>query len=164
MERWDASPSVNQVIDSKGPLKGKGAGGLAQWRKEVEDRLQSVYADMVQLSAESSSIAGRQWSLRVYALRNGKQLRWRMRNSAHATWPRVQALLCGLPPGLAQWYVQAQALAQILNHREQALRYEFKTVMRLIEHGKDRAPLAYTATVGRGAGGGRPARRAPTKG
>ena len=94
----------------------------------------------------------------VYGQRSGRQLRWRMTNSAHATWKRVEPMLEKLPMGLAQWYQQAQEVAQILNHREQVLRYELKTVERLMSAGGTRAPRDYRMSVGRGVGGGRPRR------
>lgn len=154
----DDKVTVKQVIDLKGPLKGKG-GSLAQWRADTEARLAEVYAEMAQLSAESKSIEGRRFGLNVYTLRIARQLRWRMTNSTHATWTKIEPLLPSLSPGLAQWYRQAQEVAQILNHREQVLRYELKTVERLISVGA-RVPLAYRGSVGRGIGGGRPREKA----
>lgn len=148
---------VNQVIDLKGPLKGKG-GSLAQWQSDVKDRLEQVYQEMELLAAEAKSVEGRRFGLYVYGLRNGRQLRWRMTNSAHATWQRVEPLLAKVPDGLAQWYRQAQVVAQILNHREQVLRYELKTVERLSSAGGMRVPRDYRMSVGRGVGGGRPRR------
>ena len=58
----DDKVTVKQVIDLKGPLKGKG-GSLAQWRADTEARLAEVYAEMAQLSAESKSIEGRRFGL-----------------------------------------------------------------------------------------------------
>jgi hypothetical protein len=146
---------VKHVVDPKGPLKGKGE-SLAQWRADAHERLQQVYAAMHQLAAESRSIAGRAFGLNVYTLRSGRQLRWRMTSGSHATWERIEPLLDAQPAGLARWYRQAQEQALILNHREQVLRYEVKTVDRLIALGAPRAARAYRSTVGRGAGGGRP--------
>jgi hypothetical protein len=143
----------NQVTDYKGPLKGKGV-TLAQWRLDVTDRLAVIYQEMAQLADESASIQGRRFGLRVYKLRDALQLRWRMTNSAHATWARIEPLLAVVPEGLAQWYRQAESLAQVLNHREQALRYELKTVQRLETIGP-RIPRTYGASIGRGMGGGR---------
>ena len=163
MTTTDVQDVVNQVIDLKGPLKGKG-GSLAQWRSDTECRLGEVYKAMAQLSEESKTIEGRQFGLHVYSLRDARQLRWRMTNSKHATWAKVQVLLDQMAPGLAQWYRQAEEVAQVLNHREQVLRYELKTVERLITVG-DRRPISYVATVGRGAGGGKPShgQRSKTK-
>jgi hypothetical protein len=159
----DIKNTVNQVIDLKGPLKGKG-GSLAQWQSDVKDRLEQVYQEMELLGAESKSVEGRRFGLYVYGLRSGRQLRWRMTNSAHATWERVEPLLDQVSDGLAQWYRQAQVVAQILNHREQVLRYELKTVERLMvsggASGGARVPRDYRMSVGRGAGGGRPRRTA----
>jgi hypothetical protein len=146
---------VKPAIDPKGPLKGKGE-SLAQWRADAHERLQQVYAAMHALAAESRSIAGRSFGLNVYSLRSGRQLRWRMTSGRHATWERVELLLDAQPAGLARWYRLAQEQALILNHREQVLRYEVKTVDRLIALGAPRAARAYRSTVGRGAGGGRP--------
>jgi hypothetical protein len=146
--------TVSQVLDYKGPLKGKG-GSLAQWEQDVTDRLAQLYQEMAQLADESTSIEGRRFGLKVYKLRASRQLRWRMTTSAHATWKKVEPMLKDLGDGLAQWYRQAQEVAQILNHREQVLRYELKTVQRLATVGA-RAPHAYRTTVGRGFGGGRP--------
>lgn len=150
-----STTNVKLVVDLKGPLKGKG-GSLAQWRADAHERLQQVYAAMHELAAESRSIAGRNFGLNVYALRDGRQLRWRMTSGRHATWERIEPLLHSQPAGLARWYRQAQEQALILNHREQVLRYEGKTVDRLIALGAPRAARAYRSTVGRGAGGGRP--------
>lgn len=148
--------SVMQVCDAKGPLKGKGAGGLAQWRREVEDRLDAVRRDMEALAQESTGIASRRFGLKVYAVRDGRQLRWRMTSGQHATWNVIEPQLRDVSLALAQWYRDAQELALILNHKEQAIRYELKTVIRLLETGKPRASVSYRASVGRGAGGGRP--------
>ena len=138
---------VNQVIDLKGPLKGKG-GSLAQWHLDVKDRLDQVYQEMELLAAETKSVEGRRFGLYVYGLRTGRQLRWRMTNSAHATWQRVEPLLAKVSEGLAQWYRQAQEVAQILNHREQVLRYKLKTVGRLVSAGRGRVPRDYRMSVG----------------
>lgn len=170
----DIKNPVNPVIDLKGPLKGKG-GSLAQWHADVKDRLEQVYQEMELLATESKSVEGRRFGLYVYGLRSGRQLRWRMTNSAHATWERVEPLLAQIVDGLAQWYRQAQVVAQILNHREQVLRYELKTVERLMSaaggpggaggtgNGRGgrgaRVPRDYRMSVGRGVGGGRPPRK-----
>jgi hypothetical protein len=161
MTTTDDLDSVNQVIDLKGPLKGKG-GSLAQWGTDCETRLQEVYAAMAQLAGESASIEGRRFGLHVYKLRDARQLRWRLTNSRHATWKTVEPMLGGLSPGLADWYRQAEEVAQVLNHREQVLRYEFKTVQRLKTVGARGAHYSYTQTVGRGVGGGRPSHRKST--
>lgn len=145
------------MVDFKGPLKGKG-GSLAQWRADAHERLQQVYAAMHQLAAESRSIAARSFGLNVYTLRDGRQLRWRMTSGRHATWERIEPMLDAQPAGLARWYRQAQDQALILNHREQVLRYEARTVTRLIALAAPRVSRAYRSTVGRGAGGGRPRR------
>ncbi|MBL8344910.1 MAG: hypothetical protein JNN03_05680 [Rubrivivax sp.] len=150
-----STTNVKPVVDPKGPLKGKG-GSLAQWRADAHERLQQVYAAMHQLAAESRSIAGRSFGLNVNTLRDGRQLRWRMTSGRHATWERIGPLLDAQPAGLARWYRQAQEQALILNHREQVLRYEVKTVDRLIALGAPREARAYRSIVGRGAGGGRP--------
>jgi len=122
--------SVKQVIDLKGPLKGKG-GMLAHWHAEATGRLAQVHRDMETLAAESKTIAGRRWSLNANALRSSRQLRWRMTSGRHATWGAIKALLANLPPGLARWYTQAEEMAQLLNHRGQAIQYEVKTLERL---------------------------------
>ncbi|CAD5366556.1 hypothetical protein RA210_U10384 [Rubrivivax sp. A210] len=151
---------VKQVFDLKGPLKGKG-GTLAQWRDDTQARLAEVYAEMAQLSTESRSIDGRQFALYVYRLRDASQLRWRMKNKDHATWPVIEPLLADMAPGLAQWYRRAEEVAQILNHREQALRYELKTVCRVISVGP-RTAQSYRGSIGRGVGGGRPRSKSST--
>ncbi len=146
--------TVKQVFDIKGPLKGKG-GTLAHWQSDAEARLREVYAEMEQLAQESRSVAGRHFGLQICKLRDALQLRWRMTDGRHVTWARVEPLLAGQAPGLAQWYRQAEEVAQILNHRGQILRYEIKTVKRLIAVGAQ--PLrALRGQVGRGVGGGRP--------
>ena len=118
---------------------------------------QSARGDQTRL-LRKVAVEGRRFGLYVYGLRSGRQLRWRMTNSAHATWERVEPLLDKVLEGLAQWYRQAQVVAQILNHREQVLRYELKTVERLSSAGGMRVPRDYRMSVGRGAGGGRPRR------
>ena len=122
--------TVNQVIDLKGPLKGKG-GTLAQWRAEAAGHLAQIHQDMAHLAAASKSVEGRTWSLNVYKARGSWQLRWRMTDGRHATWAVVHALLATLPPGLARWYRLTEDAAQLLNHREQASRYEVNAVARL---------------------------------
>ncbi len=158
----DVGTTANQVIDLKGPLKGKG-GSLPQWLADVSQRLEQVYQEMELLAVESKSIQGRRFGLHVYWLRSGRQLRWRMTSGVHATWTRVAPLLNRMPEGLAQWYRQAQLVATVLNHREQVLRYERKTVERLItaasapgDASGARVSRAYRMGVGRGVGGGRP--------
>lgn len=128
--------NVNQVHDLKGPLKGKG-GALAQWRADAARRLAQIHRDMEVLAAASKSIEGRKWSLNVYRARGNWQVRWRMTNGQHATWASIDALLATLPPGLARWYRLTEDAAQLLNHREQAGRYEVNTVARLAgrQHG-----------------------------
>lgn len=154
----DNQDMVKQVIDLKGPLKGKG-GSLAQWLADTEDRLREVYSEMEQLALESRSIEGRAFAMYIYKLRDARQLRWRLGTGSHATWAKVERRLADMAPGLAQWYRQAEEVAQILNHREQVLRYEIKTVQRLMTVGA--RPLrtgAYISKVGQGVGGGRPTR------
>lgn len=149
---------VKQVIDLKGPLKGKG-GSLAQWLADTKARLQEVYGEMEQLALESRSIEGRTFAMYIYKLRDARQVRWRLGTGSHATWAKVERRLADMAPGLAQWYRQAEDVAQILNHREQVLRYELKTVQRLMTVGA--RPLRADKSVGRvgqGVGGGRPAR------
>ena len=149
---------VKPVIDLKGPLKGKG-GSLAQWRTDTQARLQEVYAEMGQLAQESRSIEGRSFAMYIYKLRSARQVRWRLGTGSHATWAKVEQRLADMAPGLAQWYRQAEEVAQILNHREQVLRYELKTVERLMTIGA--RPLRADAgggKIGRGVGGGRPSR------
>lgn len=150
--------NVNQEIDCKGPLKGKGA-SLAQWDSDVRARLAQIYLDMAALSAESKGVEGRKFGLHIFSLRDAKQLRWRSTSSKHLTWARVEPQLNELPQGLAEWYRQAEEVAQVLNHREQALRYELKTVQRLAQRGPRPFPQAirsYRGAVGKGFGGGRP--------
>ncbi|MFT3819796.1 MAG: hypothetical protein QM750_19660 [Rubrivivax sp.] len=146
---------VKQVIDDKGPLKGKGW-TVRQWRDDAQSRLDQIYAEMAILVAETSSIAARTVGLKLYSLRHARQLRWRFTNGRHATWPQVEPSLAQMSPALAQWYREAQEAAQVLNHREQVVRYEIRTVERLLLYGKEREARPYKATVGTGFGGGRP--------
>lgn len=127
--------TVNQVYDHKGPLKGKG-GALAQWQREATDRLAQVHVAMERLAQSTQTVEGRRWSLFLHRSRGeARQARWRMRSARreHTTWERIEPLLLELPPSLAQWYVEANELAQVLNHREQVVRYEVKTVRRLAD-------------------------------
>ena len=135
---------VNQVLDMKGPLKGKGGSPLARWQSEASTRLASVHAEMEVLAQATREVPGRDWALNLYKQRgDAKQLRWRMRNSRHSLWERIEPLLDQLPPGLAQWYREIQEQSDVLNHREQAARYELKTVIRLTEQ-KPRRSRNYT--------------------
>ena len=145
---------VTQLVDYKGPLKGKGR-TLAQWESDVRARLAQIYEDMNTLSAESRNIDGRTFGLYVMNLREALQLRWRTTSSQHVTWARLEPTVDKLPQGLAQWYRQAEEVAQVLNHHEQALQYELKTVQRLAQRGP--GPLRrFPGEVGKGFGGGRP--------
>lgn len=153
----DNENTVNQVFDDKGPLKGKGW-TVRQWRDDARSRLEQVYSQMAELVAETDSIVGREFGLKLYALRDAKQLRWRFTRGRHATWSSVEPALAQMAPALSRWYRQAQEAAQILNHREQVIRYELKTVDRLLNHGQDREARTYLTTVGKGFGGGRPQR------
>lgn len=131
--------AVKPVLDPKGPLKGKG-GSLAQWRSEAMDRLARMHSDMSMLAAESKRVEGRRWSLNVYRLRDGRQLRWRLTDGRHATWSSIAPLLVTLPAGLVRWYGQVEQAAQILNHREQAIRYEIKAIERLLNRTSPTTP------------------------
>ena len=131
---------VNQVHDMKGPLKGKGASPLAQWQSEAATRLARVHAEMEAVAQLTRDVPGRDFALNLYKQRgDAKQLRWRMRDSRHSLWERIEPLLDELPPGLAQWYREVQEQSDVLNHREQAARYELKTVVRLVEQMPRRA-------------------------
>jgi hypothetical protein len=120
---------VNSMLDMKGPLKGKG-GALAQWEREARMRLRDSHDAMAQLSAQTR-LHERRWSLNLYRARGGVQLRWRMTDGRHTVWARIAPLLRSLAPALRQWYGEVDDCAQVLNHREQAIRHELKTVLRL---------------------------------
>jgi hypothetical protein len=125
---------VKQLVDRKGPLKGKG-GALAQWHREAVERLAAVHQAMDTLAQSVREVQGRRWNLNVYKLRTkAKQLRWRETGAdrKHGLWERIERELSQLPPGLAQWYREIEEMAQILNHKEQVARYELKTVTRLL--------------------------------
>ena len=49
---------VIQMLDLKGPLKGKGV-YLAQWRRDAEDRLAEIYAQMEELAQRTRVVEGR---------------------------------------------------------------------------------------------------------
>lgn len=128
---------VDQMIDPKVPLKGKG-GALAQWRREAEDRLAAMYRQMDDLARQTRAVEGRRFGLMVYKLRDARQLRWRFTSVSegtvgrHATWERIDAILREFSPVLAQWYRDMHDLALVLNHQEQVARYELKTINRLM--------------------------------
>lgn len=126
---------VKQVIDRKGPLKGKG-GDLAQWHREATEKLAAVHQAMESLAQSVREVQGRRWNLNVYRLRTrAHQLRWRETGTGrrHSLWQRIEPELALLAPGLAQWYREVEDMAQILNHKEQVARYELKTITRLLE-------------------------------
>lgn len=159
-----AGMMVKQVLDPKGPLKGKG-GALAQWRREAEDRLAAFYRQMDDLAQQTRAVEGRRFGLMVYKLRDARQLRWRFTSVSegtvgrHATWERIEALLPDFSPVLAQWYRDMHDLALVLNHQEQVARYEIKTINRLIA-GRPRVDVkSYRGDLGRGFGGGRPSNK-----
>lgn len=152
---------VKQVIDPKGPLKGKGV-SLAQWERQARDHLTQIYADMDELVQRTRAIEGRRFGLMVNKLRAARQLRWRFMSTKeggtgrHATWERVEQLLPELSPVLAQWYSEINEQAVVLNHQEQVARYECKTVERLRNGRPLRQPVKFNGDIGRGVGGGRP--------
>lgn len=152
-----AEMTVTQVYDCKGPLKDKGR-TLRQWHEDVEAQLAQIHQDMAAVAAESRSIEGRTFAPHVYKVRAGLQLRWRFTNSIHSKWSVIELKVADLPPGLAQWYRKAQELTVVLNYREQVLRYELKTVNRLLSGGPLPQVRPLKSTVGRGAGGGRPSK------
>lgn len=124
----------------KGPLKGKGASPLARWQADAASTLARVHAEMEALARSTQDIPGRDWALGLYKQRaDARQLRWRMRDSRHGLWERIEPLLCQLPPGLAQWYREVHEQSQVLNHREQAARYEVKSVARLSQQKQRRS-------------------------
>ncbi|MGM9489540.1 hypothetical protein [Ideonella sp. YS5] len=131
---------VKQMIDRKGPLKGKGE-TLAQWHREAGEKLAAVHRAMDALAQSVREVKGRRWNLNVYKLRTkAHQLRWRETGIGrrHSLWERIEPELSLLAPGLAQWYRETEEMAQILNHKEQVARYELKTITRLLE-GRPRA-------------------------
>ncbi|MBW8837794.1 MAG: hypothetical protein JF605_22865, partial [Burkholderia sp.] len=116
---------------------------LAQWQSEAATRLARVHAEMEAVAQLTRDVPGRDFALNLYKQRGeAKQLRWRMRDSRHSLWERIEPLLDELPPGLAQWYREVQQQSDVLNHREQAARYELKTVVRLVEQ-KPRRSRSY---------------------
>jgi hypothetical protein len=138
--RMGSDEMVKQVIDRKGPLKGKG-GALAQWHREAVEKLATVQQAMGALAQSARDVKGRRWNLNVYKLRTkAHQLRWRETGSSrrHTLWERIQPELAQLAPGLAQWYHETEEVAQILNHKEQVARHELKIITRLLE-GRPRA-------------------------
>lgn len=152
---------VKPMIDPKGPLKGKGV-SLAQWDRDAKDQLAQIRAEMVELMELTRTIEARRFGLMLYKLRAAHQLRWRFTSKLdnggqgrHATWEALQPLLPQLSPVLASWYEEVNALAVVLNHKEQVARYQCKTVQRLLD-GKVTKDLRLHGTVGRGVGGGRP--------
>jgi hypothetical protein len=132
---------VNSTLDMKGPLKGKG-GALAQWEREARMRLRGVHDAMEQLSEQTRQLHERRWSLNRYRARGGVQLRWRMTDGRHTVWGRIAPLLRNLAPALRQWYGEVDDCAQVLNHREQAVRHELKTVLRLRSRDPPRGEVA----------------------
>lgn len=153
---------VIQMLDLKGPLKGKGA-YLAQWRRDAEDRLAEIYAQMEELAQRTRVVEGRRFSLQVHKLRNAKQLRWRFGSAAegvasrHATWERIAQLLPEFNQVLASWYESLNELAQVLNAQEQVLRYECKTVQRLTTGAVMKIRVrAFEGEMGHGVAGSRP--------
>ena len=124
--------TVQPLPDDKGPLKGKG-GALAQWRAQVQARLEQHRQAMSLLAQQTREVQWRRFSLTLHRQRGWAcQLRWRMGSGQHTVWARVVPLLAELPPTLAQWYAEQEETAMLLNHQEQVLRHELKTVERLM--------------------------------
>ena len=152
-------PIVNQLCDDKGPLKGKG-GTPRQWLDAATTQLSQLTVLMTELAAETRAIAGRRFGLQLYGVRGGRQLRWRFTSGRHATWASVEPELHGLPTALAQWYRQVDKVAQILNSRERALRFEVKAAERLAAGSLRQSARSSKAPVGRGV----PASKSPAQG
>ena len=124
--------TAQPLPDDKGPLKGKG-GALAQWRGQVQARLEQHRQAMSLLAQQTRDVQWRRFSLTLHKQRGqALQLRWRMGTGQHTVWARVLPLLAELPPTLAQWYAEQEEAAVLLNHQEQVLRHELKTVERLM--------------------------------
>ncbi len=123
-----------QTLDSgKGPLKGK-AHAVRQWLDEAQVRLEQIHREMEALSAESKQQISSHspWYMDIYTItkRSSKNIRWRMVGGAHSTWAKVEPLLAFVPPASAQWYREVDMRANLLNAREQVVRYEIKTAKR----------------------------------
>lgn len=125
---------TSQTLDSgKGPLKGK-AHAVRQWLDEAQMRLDQIHSEMGDLSAESKQQISTYspWYMDVYTItkRGSKSVRWRMVGGAHSSWAKVEPLLAFVPPASAQWYRELNVRANLLNAREQVVRYEIKTAKR----------------------------------
>lgn len=140
----DVENPGQQLIHHKGPLKDKG-GALAQWEKDANERLAQVRAAMKDLATYVAQFEATPWVLRLHLQRKvSLQLLWRERGGRrrHCNWEQVEPLLAQLPVGLAQWYQEVQEDVVILNHMEQAARYEHTTVQR-VKNGRYRVAEMY---------------------
>lgn len=126
--------SVKELCEYKGLLKGKG-GVLAQWGKQADEQLALVHAGMNELAHMTKQVEKRQVFLNVFTFKAGAywQLRWRLSNWKHVVWADVDELLPGMPPTLAQWYREINAVAQLLNAKEMTLRCEYREMDKYLE-------------------------------
>lgn len=112
-------------------LKGKG-GELAQWHQESVARLDAIKGRLEALAQSTTAIDGWRWCLTLHtSARGASRLRWRTDSWRTVPWHAIEGDLLTLPPTLAQWYREANSEATVLNHREQAARYELNTILRL---------------------------------
>ena len=112
-------------------LKGKGV-ELAQWHQESVTRLDTVRTRLEALAQSTTAVEGWRWCLTLHTSARGAwRLRWRANSWRTVPWHAIERDLQTLPVTLAQWYREANSEATVLNHREQAARYELKTILRL---------------------------------
>lgn len=112
-------------------LKGKGV-ELAQWHQESVARLDAIKGRLEALAQSTTDIDGWRWCLTLHTSARGAwRLRWRTNSWRTVPWHAIERDLLTLPPTLAQWYRETNVGATVLNHREQAARYELNTVLRL---------------------------------
>jgi hypothetical protein len=99
-------------------LKGlKDKGGAGPLLDQFNADLLVLQSEMQHARQSTRSIPGHVMFLEIYRRGSTKQmtLRWRRTNFQHTTWPAVQPMLQSMPMTMAQWYVDMNEQASLLN-------------------------------------------------
>ncbi len=99
-------------------LKGlKDKGGAAPLLDQLSADLTVLQDEMQHARQSTRSIPGHVMFLEIYRRGSTKQmtLRWRKTNFQHTTWPAVQPLVQSMPRTMAEWYVDMNEHASLLN-------------------------------------------------
>jgi hypothetical protein len=99
-------------------LKGlKDKGGAAPLLDQLSAELTVLQDEMQHARRSTRSIPGHVMFLEIYRRGSTKQMtmRWRRTNFQHTTWPAVQPLVQSMPKTMAEWYVDMNEHASLLN-------------------------------------------------